>query len=70
MQHELINFTSFNPGMGLMTGHTFNEKTLIYHCYDEIKGAPYWLSKHGLRLEAGFMKMVDAVIVTSQGLVR
>jgi glycosyltransferase involved in cell wall biosynthesis len=68
MQNELINFTSFNPGMGLMTGHTFNEKTLIYHCYDEIKGAPYWLSKHGLRLEAGFMKMVDAVIVTSQGL--
>ena len=68
MQHELINFTSFNPGMGLMTGRTFNEKTLIYHCYDEIKGAPYWLSKHGLRLEAGFMKMADAVIVTSQGL--
>lgn len=68
MQHELINFTSFNPGMGLMTGRTFNEKTLIYHCYDEIKGAPYWLSKHGLRLEAGFMKMVDAVIVTSKGL--
>lgn len=68
MQHELINFTSFNPGMGLMTGRTFDEKTLIYHCYDEIKGAPYWLSKHGLRLEAGFMKMADAVIVTSQGL--
>ena len=68
MQQELINFTSFNPGMGLMTGRTFNEKTLIYHCYDEIKGAPYWLSKHGLRLEAGFMKMADAVIVTSQGL--
>jgi glycosyltransferase involved in cell wall biosynthesis len=68
MQSELINFTSFNPGMGLMTGRTFNEKTLIYHCYDEIKGAPLWLSKHGLRLEAGFMKMADAVIVTSKGL--
>jgi glycosyltransferase involved in cell wall biosynthesis len=68
MQRDLINFTSFNPGMGLMTGRAFNEKTLIYHCYDEIKGAPYWLSKHGLRLEEGFMKMVDAVIVTSKGL--
>jgi glycosyltransferase involved in cell wall biosynthesis len=68
MGQDLINFTSFNPGMGLMTGRSFNEKTLIYHCYDEIKGAPYWLSKHGLRLEAGFMKMVDAVIVTSKGL--
>jgi glycosyltransferase involved in cell wall biosynthesis len=68
MTHNLINFTSFNPGMGLMTGNSFDEKTLIYHCYDEIKGASYWLSKHGLRLEAGFMKMVDAVIVTSKGL--
>ncbi|MES2265266.1 MAG: glycosyltransferase [Bacteroidota bacterium] len=68
MQNELINFTSFNPGMGLMTGRTFGEKTLIYHCYDEIKGAPYWLARHGLRLEEGFMKMVDATIVTSQGL--
>ncbi|MBB5396775.1 glycosyltransferase [Mucilaginibacter sp. AK015] len=68
MQHELINFTSFNPGMGVITGRTFNEKTLIYHCYDEIKGAPSWLSKHGLRLEAAFMKMADAVIVTSKGL--
>ncbi|MGY4537479.1 glycosyltransferase involved in cell wall biosynthesis [Mucilaginibacter sp. UYNi724] len=68
MQQELINFTSFNPGMGLMTGRTFGEKTLIYHCYDEIKGAPYWLARHGLRLEEGFLKMVDATIVTSQGL--
>ncbi|WP_454804169.1 glycosyltransferase [Mucilaginibacter phyllosphaerae] len=68
MQQDLINFTSFNPGMGLMTGHTFNEHTLIYHCYDEIKGAPFWLARHGLRLEEGFMKIADAVIVTSQGL--
>lgn len=68
MQQELINFTSFNPGMGLLTGRKFGEKTLIYHCYDEIKGAPYWLARHGLRLEAGFLKMVDATIVTSQGL--
>lgn len=68
MQQNLINFTSFNPGMGLMTGHTFNEHTLIYHCYDEIKGAPFWLARHGLRLEEGFMKIADAVIVTSQGL--
>ncbi|MBK0380341.1 glycosyltransferase [Mucilaginibacter segetis] len=68
MNHELINFTSFNPGMGYMTGRRFNEKTLIYHCYDEVKGAPAWLSKHGVRLEQAFMKMVDAVIVTSQGL--
>ncbi|TWR28410.1 glycosyltransferase family 1 protein [Mucilaginibacter achroorhodeus] len=68
MQDDLINFTSFNPGMGAMTGRKFKEKSLIYHCYDEIKGAHSWLSRHGLRLEAIFMKMADAVIVTSQGL--
>ncbi|AMR30846.1 hypothetical protein A0256_05115 [Mucilaginibacter sp. PAMC 26640] len=68
MNHDLINFVSFNPGMGVQTGRRFNEKTLIYHCYDEIKGAAYWLSKHGVRLEDTFMKMVDAVIVTSKGL--
>lgn len=68
MQQQLINFVSFNPGMGVMTGHRFHEKTLIYHCYDEIKGAHPWLSKHGVKLEQVFMKMVDAVIVTSKGL--
>jgi glycosyltransferase involved in cell wall biosynthesis len=68
MNRDLINFTSFNPGMGVVTGHTFKEKTLIYHCYDEIKGANTWLSKHGVMLEHNFMRMADAVIVTSQGL--
>jgi len=68
MNHDLINFVSFNPGMGVKTGRRFNEKTLIYHCYDEVKGAAYWLSKHGVKLERLFMKMVDATIVTSKGL--
>ncbi|OOQ57576.1 glycosyltransferase [Mucilaginibacter pedocola] len=68
MNHELINFVSFNPGMGVMTGRRFNEKTFIYHCYDEVKGAHPWLSKHGVKLEQKLMKMVDAVIVTSKGL--
>jgi glycosyltransferase involved in cell wall biosynthesis len=68
MNHNLINFTSFNPGMGAVTGRKFGEKTLIYHCYDEIKGTAWWLRKHGLRLEQAFMKMVDVVIVTSKGL--
>ena len=68
MAHELINFTSFNPAMGAKTGRTLGEKTLIYHCYDEIKGAPLWNKKHGVELEQVFMKMADAVIVTSQGL--
>jgi glycosyltransferase involved in cell wall biosynthesis len=68
MNHQLINFVSFNPGMGVMTGRRLKEKTLIYHCYDEVKGAHPWLSKHGVKLEQIFLKMVDAVIVTSKGL--
>jgi hypothetical protein len=50
MNRDLINFTSFNPGMGVVTGRRFGEKTLVYHCYDEIKGTAWWLRKHGLRL--------------------
>ncbi|RFZ82697.1 glycosyltransferase [Mucilaginibacter terrenus] len=68
MEEDLINIVSFNPPLGVMTGRRFNEKTLIYHCYDEVKGAGSWLSKHGVKLEQIFMKMVDAVIVTSKGL--
>ncbi|TWR30637.1 glycosyltransferase family 1 protein [Mucilaginibacter pallidiroseus] len=68
MDKELINFVSFNPSMGVQTAHRFNEQTLIYHCYDEIKGAHPWLSKHGIGLEKTLMHMVDAVIVTSNGL--
>jgi glycosyltransferase involved in cell wall biosynthesis len=68
MQQDLINFVSFSPSTGINVAHRLNEKTLIYHCYDEIKGATSWLSKHGVRLEQIFMRMADAVIVTSKGL--
>lgn len=68
MNHDLINFTSFNPAMGVMNGRKFGERSLIYHCYDEIKGANEWLSKHGSRMEEEFLKMADATIVSSKGL--
>ncbi|MDB5286885.1 MAG: hypothetical protein JWR05_1834 [Mucilaginibacter sp.] len=68
MNHELINFTSFNPAMGVINGHKFGERSLIYHCYDEIKGAAIWLRKHGERMEKAFLAIADAVIVTSKGL--
>ncbi len=68
MTPNLINFVAFNQGMGVTTGRRFNEQTLIYHCYDEIRGAHPWLQKHGVALEERFLKMVDGVIVTSQGL--
>ena len=68
MNQNLINFTSFNPAMGVMNGHKFKEDSLIYHCYDEIKGANEWLRKHGERMEEAFLKIADATIVTSKGL--
>lgn len=68
MNDRLINFVAFNQGMGVTTGHRFGEHTLIYHCYDEIRGAHPWLKKHGVALEERFMQMADGVIVTSKGL--
>lgn len=68
MRDKLINFVAFNQGMGVTTGRRFGEHSLIYHCYDEIRGAHPWLQKHGIALEERFMKMADGVIVTSKGL--
>jgi glycosyltransferase involved in cell wall biosynthesis len=68
MNDRLINFVAFNQAMGVTTGRKFNEYSLIYHCYDEIHGAHFWLRKHGIALENHLLKMVDGTIVTSQGL--
>ena len=67
MEKELVHIVAFNPAMGVTNGRKFNEKLLLYHCYDEIEAAQ-WLKKHGDWLEKAFMKMADATIVTSQGL--
>ena len=68
MNHNLINFTSFNPAMGVMNGRKFGERSLIYYCYDEIKGSNFWMRKHGERMEEAFLAIADATIVTSKGL--
>lgn len=68
MHHGLVHIVAFNPGMGLMNGRRYGEKTLIYHCYDEVRGGDTWLKKHGVWLEEAFMKKVDGVIVSSKGL--
>jgi hypothetical protein len=68
MNDKLINFVAFNQGMGVTTGRKFGEQTLVYHCYDEIRGAHPWLQKHGVALEERLLKMVDGTIVTSKGL--
>lgn len=68
MQQDLIHLVAFNPGMGLANARKYGEKSLIYHCYDEIKGGNSWLRKHGIWLEEAFMKLIDGVIVTSKNL--
>ena len=68
MTEDLIHIVAFNPGMGLINGRQYGEKTLIYHCYDEVRGGNAWLKKHGVWLEEAFMKMIDGVIVSSRGL--
>ena len=58
---------AFNPTLGINLAHQLGEKKLIYYCYDEISAAT-WASRHGGRLESEFIKKVDAVIVSSNGL--
>ena len=58
---------AFNPTFGYSLAGQLNESKLIYYCYDEI-GSARWASRHGKRLEDAFIKNVDTVIVTSQGL--
>ncbi|HUQ97124.1 MAG TPA: glycosyltransferase [Chitinophagaceae bacterium] len=67
MNQDLIQVVSFNPTIGLETGRQFNERLLLYLCYDEIEAAPH-LKKHGVWQEKAFGKLADATIVTSQGL--
>lgn len=58
---------AFNPIFGVHLAGKLNETKLIYYCYDEISAAT-WANRHGARLETLFLKRVDTVIVTSQGL--
>ncbi len=58
---------AFNPIFGVHIAGQLGEKQLIYYCYDEISAAT-WAKRHGARLETRFIKMVDMVVVTSQGL--
>jgi glycosyltransferase involved in cell wall biosynthesis len=67
MNSDLLNIVSFNPILGVVTARKFNEKLLLYHCYDEIKEAA-WMKKHGPGFEKKFMAIADAVVVTSKGL--
>jgi len=59
-----IVINAFNPFMGLPLAGAFNEKLLVYYCYDEITAAQ-WAGKHGGEIERRFIARTDAVITTS-----
>ncbi|MCU0345294.1 MAG: glycosyltransferase [Saprospiraceae bacterium] len=65
--HRPVVVNAFNPFLGVFLARQFNEKALIYYCYDEISAAK-WAGKHGPRLEKRFMQQADAVITSSQPL--
>jgi len=62
-----IVINAFNPFLGLPMAEAFDEKLLLYYCYDEI-GASKWAGKHGEKIERKLIKKVDAVITTSNAL--
>jgi glycosyltransferase involved in cell wall biosynthesis len=65
--HRPVVVNAFNPFLGVFLARQFNEKALLYYCYDEISAAK-WEGKHGERLERKFIQQVDAVITSSQPL--
>ncbi len=64
-----IVINAWNPFVGNFLYKRLNERLTVYYCYDEINEGP-WTKEHGVYLENMFLKMVDATVVTSQGLFR
>lgn len=62
-----IVINAFNPTLGNRLINAFNERALLYYCYDEISQAK-WAKKHGPREELKFLSKVDGVVVSSEGL--
>jgi glycosyltransferase involved in cell wall biosynthesis len=67
--HRPVVINAFNPFLGVFLARQFDEKALIYYCYDEI-GAAKWAGKHGARLEYLLMREADAVVTSSEPLYR
>lgn len=65
--NQPIVINAFNPMFGFPLLGAFNEVLSMYYCYDEIRAAA-WAGTHGGRIEDEFLQKVDAVVVTSKGL--
>lgn len=68
MKNPLV-ICAFNPFLGLPLLNQLNELGTIYYSYDEIS-ACNWTKNHGKQLEEEYIKKVDAVIVSSDGLLK
>ncbi len=66
MSRPLV-LNAFNPFLGVFLARQFDERALVYYCYDEIGGAR-WANRHGARLERQFLRQVDAVVASSKPL--
>lgn len=69
MADDTILINSFNPDFGAYSRGAIPSSVEIYHCYDEISAAE-WAAKHGAPAEAAYLPMVDATVVTSEGLLQ
>lgn len=66
---NLVVICAFNPYVGLPLLNQLAESATIYYCYDEISACA-WTKNHGKDLETEYMTKADAVIVSSDGLLR
>ncbi|WP_247232481.1 glycosyltransferase [Telluribacter sp. SYSU D00476] len=64
-----VVINAFNPSLGVPLAGKLSEKSLIYYCYDEISACA-WAKDHGARSEVQYSELVDAIIVSSDGLFR
>ena len=69
MEKQLVLINSFNPDFGAYSKNSIASSLEIYHCYDEISAAE-WAAKHGAPAEERYLPMVDATVVTSEGLLQ
>lgn len=64
---EPVVVNAFQPFLGTHLAGAFQEKKLIYYCYDEISEAR-WLGRHGKYMEEQLMRRADLVITSSKAL--
>jgi glycosyltransferase involved in cell wall biosynthesis len=66
---EPVVINAFNPFFNSIDQKAFKQKATLYYCYDNI-AASNWASKHGPRLENELINKADALIFTSDTLLK